>query len=41
MIAPNNRYVNDEKIAEAVVAMLAKIGIKVELKNHAQGAVLG
>lgn len=33
MIAPNNRYVNDEKIAEAVVAMLAKIGIKVELKT--------
>ncbi|MEJ5243793.1 MAG: ABC transporter substrate-binding protein [Desulfomicrobiaceae bacterium] len=33
MIAPNNRYVNDEKIAEAVVGMLAKIGIKVELKT--------
>ena len=33
MIAPNNRYVNDEKIAEAVVAMLAKIGIKVNLKT--------
>ncbi len=32
MIAPNNRYVNDEKIAEAVVAMLAKINIKVNLK---------
>ena len=29
MIAPNNRYVNDEKIAEAVVGMLAKINIKV------------
>ncbi|WP_457571158.1 ABC transporter substrate-binding protein [Desulfovulcanus sp.] len=33
MIAPNNRYVNDEKIAEAVAAMLAKIGIKVNLKT--------
>jgi peptide/nickel transport system substrate-binding protein len=33
MIAPNNRYVNDEKVAEAVVGMLAKIGIKVNLKT--------
>lgn len=33
MIAPNNRYVNDEKIAEAIVPMLAKIGIKVNLKT--------
>jgi peptide/nickel transport system substrate-binding protein len=33
MIAPNNRYVNDEKIAEAVAAMLAKINIKVNLKT--------
>jgi peptide/nickel transport system substrate-binding protein len=33
MIAPNNRYVNDEKIAEAVVPMLAKINIKVNLKT--------
>jgi len=33
MIAPNNRYVNDEKIAEAVVAMLARINIKVNLKT--------
>lgn len=33
MIAPNNRYVNDEKIAEAVATMLSKIGIKVELKT--------
>lgn len=31
MIAPNNRYVNDEKIAQAVAAMLAKINIKVDL----------
>lgn len=33
MIAPNNRYVNDEKIAEAFVAMLSKINIKVNLKT--------
>lgn len=33
MIAPNNRYVNDEKIAEAAVSMLSKIGIKVNLKT--------
>jgi peptide/nickel transport system substrate-binding protein len=33
MIAPNNRYVNDFKIAEAVSSMLAKINIKVELKT--------
>ena len=33
MMAPNNRYVNDYKIAEAVAAMLAKIKIKVEFKT--------
>ncbi|MBN2283747.1 MAG: ABC transporter substrate-binding protein [Deltaproteobacteria bacterium] len=33
MISPNNRYVNDEKIAEAFVAMMAKINIKVNLKT--------
>ncbi|MFH1153727.1 MAG: ABC transporter substrate-binding protein [Pseudomonadota bacterium] len=33
MIAPNNRYVNDEKIAEAAAQMLAKINIKVNLKT--------
>jgi peptide/nickel transport system substrate-binding protein len=33
MIAPNNRYVNDEKIAEAVATMLARINVKVELKT--------
>jgi len=33
MIAPNNRYTNDEKIAEAVAGMLAKINIKVDLKT--------
>lgn len=33
MIAPNNRYVNDEKIAQAFVSMMARIGIKVNLKT--------
>jgi peptide/nickel transport system substrate-binding protein len=33
MIAPNNRYVNDEKIAEAFVAMLSKINIRINLKT--------
>lgn len=31
MMAPNNRYVNDAKIAEAVAGMLAKIKIRVDL----------
>jgi len=31
MMAPNNRYVNDAKIAEAVAAMLARINIRVDL----------
>ena len=33
MMAPNNRYVNDAKIAEAVAGMLGKIGIDVNLKT--------
>jgi len=33
MIAPNNRYTNDEKIAEAIVGMLARINVKVDLKT--------
>ena len=31
MISPNNRYVNDEKIAQAIAAMLKKININVNL----------
>ncbi|HVJ54554.1 MAG TPA: ABC transporter substrate-binding protein [Aliidongia sp.] len=31
MDCPNDRYVNDEAICQAVVAMLAKVGIKVNL----------
>lgn len=33
MIAPNNRYVNDYKIAEAFASMMKKINIKVNLKT--------
>ncbi|MCV6611361.1 MAG: ABC transporter substrate-binding protein [Amphritea sp.] len=33
MMAPNNRYVNDAKIAQAVAGMLAKINITVDLKT--------
>jgi len=33
MMAPNNRYVNDAKIAEAAASMLSKINITVELKT--------
>ncbi|MBL1379238.1 ABC transporter substrate-binding protein [Zobellella iuensis] len=33
MIAPNNRYVNDFRIAEAAKAMLARINIEVDLKT--------
>ena len=32
MDCPNDRYVNDEAICQAVVAMLARIGVKVNLK---------
>jgi len=31
MDCPNNRYINDEKICQAVAAMLAKIGVKINL----------
>nr|WP_284380199.1 ABC transporter substrate-binding protein [Amylibacter marinus] len=33
MMAPNNRYVNDDKIAQAVASMLSKIGITVDLQT--------
>ena len=33
MMAPNNRYVNDAKISQAVASMLSKINIKVDLKT--------
>ena len=33
MMAPNNRYVNDDDIAQAVTSMLSRINIKVDLKT--------
>jgi peptide/nickel transport system substrate-binding protein len=33
MMAPNNRYVEDARVAEAVAAMLSKINIKVDLQT--------
>ncbi|WP_311949199.1 ABC transporter substrate-binding protein [Halomonas piscis] len=33
MMSPNNRYVNDAKIAQAVAAMLARINVDVNLKT--------
>ncbi len=34
---PNDRYVNDEKICQSVVGMLARIGIKVNLHAQTKG----
>lgn len=33
MMAPNNRYMNDERVAQAAAAMLEKINIQVDLKT--------
>ncbi len=33
MLSPNNRYINDAKIAQAVASMLARINISVDLKT--------
>ncbi|MEC9346407.1 MAG: ABC transporter substrate-binding protein [Pseudomonadota bacterium] len=37
MDCPNDRYVNDEAICQAVVSMLAKVGIKVNLLAQTKG----
>jgi peptide/nickel transport system substrate-binding protein len=34
---PNDRYVNDEKICQAVVGMLARIGVKINLHAQTKG----
>jgi peptide/nickel transport system substrate-binding protein len=34
---PNDRYVNDEQICQAVVPMLARIGIKISLNAQTKG----
>ena len=33
MMAPNNRYIEDARVAEAIAAMLAKINIRVDLQT--------
>jgi peptide/nickel transport system substrate-binding protein len=37
MNCPNDRYVNDEEICKAVAAMLAKVGVKVNLTAETKG----
>lgn len=37
MNCPNDRYVNDEEICKAVTAMLAKVGIKINLMAETKG----
>jgi peptide/nickel transport system substrate-binding protein len=41
MNCPNDRYVNDEQICQAVVAMLAKIGVKVSLLAETKSKYFG
>ena len=36
MDCPNDRYVNDEAICQAVAAMLARIGVKVQLQSRSR-----
>ena len=30
---PNNRYINDEEICQAITAMWAKVGVKAKLRT--------
>lgn len=41
MDCPNDRYVNDEKICQAVVGMLAKIGVEVDLLAQTKSKFFG
>ncbi len=41
MDCPNNRYVNDEQICLAVVSMLAKVGVKVDLLAQPKSKYFG
>jgi len=38
--APNNRYVNDEKVAQAVAAMFSRIGVPTRVVTHPWAAYL-
>jgi peptide/nickel transport system substrate-binding protein len=37
MDCPNDRYINDEAICDSIVAMLAKIGVKLQLNAQTRG----
>ncbi len=37
---PNNRYINDEEICQAVTAMWARVGVKAKLRDPAAGDLL-
>lgn len=41
MDCPNDRYVNDEKICQAVASMLARIGVKVDLLAQTKSKYFG
>ncbi|MEO3429115.1 ABC transporter substrate-binding protein [Pelagibius sp. CAU 1746] len=41
MDCPNDRYVNDERICQAVASMLAKIGVKVDLLAQTKSKYFG
>ena len=41
MDCPNDRYVNDEKICQAVASMLAKIGVKIDLLAQTKSKYFG
>lgn len=41
MDCPNNRYVNDERICQAAVSMLAKVGVKVDLLAQPKSKYFG
>ena len=41
MDCPNDRYVNDEQICQAVAAMLAKINVKVNLLAQTKSKYFG
>ncbi|QEI05806.1 ABC transporter substrate-binding protein [Pigmentiphaga aceris] len=38
---PNDRYVNDEKVCQAVASMLARVGIKINLLAQTKGKYFG
>ena len=41
MDCPNNRYVNDEKICQAVASMLAKVGVRVKVLAQPKSKYFG